>query len=114
MKNALSDIREDMMDFIDGIFPKKKASGGYVSQGTLFYAGEAGPEYIGNLGGQTAVANTDQMGAAIESASYRGMARALQEYGGTVVLSPDTDKLFNVVKQKGREYTRMTGQSWAY
>lgn len=90
------------------------AGGGLPSQGTLFYAGESGPEFVGNMGGQTAVANTDQMGDAIRQAAYEGMSQALREHGGTVVLSPDADKIFNITKEKGREYTRMTGQSWAY
>lgn len=33
------------------------------------------------MGGRTAVANSDQMSAAIEEASFRGMARALSQYG---------------------------------
>lgn len=90
------------------------ADGGFVNSGTLFYAGEAGPEFVGSMGGQTAVANTDQMSDAIRQAAYEGMSQALRENGSTVVLSPDADKIFNITRQKGREYTRMTGQSWAY
>lgn len=84
------------------------------TQGTLFYAGESGPEFVGSMGGRSAVANTDQMSEAIEMAAYRGVSRAMQENNNTVVLSPDADKIFNITREKGREYTRMTGQSWAY
>jgi hypothetical protein len=37
-----------------------KASGGTVDKGQLFIANEAGPELIGNLGGQSTVTNYDQ------------------------------------------------------
>lgn len=37
------------------------ASGGYPDQGQLFLANEAGPELVGTIGGQTAVANTQQI-----------------------------------------------------
>lgn len=37
------------------------AEGGIVSSGQLFIANEAGPEYIGTMGGHTAVANNDQI-----------------------------------------------------
>lgn len=58
------------------------AGGGFPEGGHLFFANENGnPEYIGNMGGRTAVANSDQMSAAIEEASFRGMARALTQYG---------------------------------
>lgn len=37
------------------------AEGGIVPSGQLFIANEAGPEYIGTMGGHTAVANNDQI-----------------------------------------------------
>lgn len=40
-----------------------KAEGGYVSAGSLFYAGEAGPELVGTVGGKTNVTNQDQFTA---------------------------------------------------
>lgn len=43
-----------------------RASGGYVSAGTYFYAGEAGPELIGTVGGKTNVTNQDQFTAGME------------------------------------------------
>ena len=38
-----------------------RASGGYVPNGELFVAREAGPELVGSIGGRTAVANNDQI-----------------------------------------------------
>lgn len=43
------------------------ASGGFVDQGSLFVAGEAGPELVGRIGGKTAVANSDQIVQAVAS-----------------------------------------------
>lgn len=40
---------------------KQKANGGYVSSGELFIANEAGPELIGRIGNNTAVANNMQI-----------------------------------------------------
>lgn len=37
------------------------ASGGFPQMGELFVANEAGPEFVGNIGGRTAVANNDQI-----------------------------------------------------
>jgi len=51
------------------------ASGGFVEQGQLFIAREAGPELVGSMGGHTAVANNDQIVAGISN----GVARANAE-----------------------------------
>lgn len=37
------------------------ASGGFVNEGSMFIAGEAGPELVGRIGNRTAVANSDQI-----------------------------------------------------
>ena len=52
---------------IQNINVQAKASGGYVSNGQLFVAREAGPEMVGSIGNQTAVANNDQIVAGIAS-----------------------------------------------
>lgn len=43
------------------------ASGGFVDEGEMFVAREAGPEMVGTIGGHTAVANNDQIVAGIAS-----------------------------------------------
>lgn len=52
-----------------------RASGGFVQNGELFIAREAGPELVGTMGGQTAVANNDQIVAGIQN----GVAQANEE-----------------------------------
>ena len=53
------------------------ASGGFPEHGQLFLAREAGPELVGTIGGNTAVANNAQIEAGIEEAAYRGFMRAM-------------------------------------
>lgn len=43
-----------------------RAEGGFVPSGTYFYAGEAGPELVGVVGGRTHVTNQDQFTAGME------------------------------------------------
>lgn len=58
-----------------------RAEGGFVKTGQLFFANEAGPEMIGKIGNQTAVANNDQITTSITNA----LLQALNQYdfGGT-------------------------------
>lgn len=58
-----------------------RANGGFVKTGQLFFANEAGPEMIGKIGNQTAVANNDQITTSITNA----LLQALNQYdfGGT-------------------------------
>lgn len=49
------------------------ASGGYVPSGQMFFARESGPEMVGTIGNQTAVANNDQIVAAVSA----GVANAV-------------------------------------
>ena len=71
------------------------------------------PEMIGHIGGNTAVANNDQITEAIAQATYGAMSRALEENGGsmTIVVEGDGDKMFRVFQKKQREYNRQTGMS---
>lgn len=52
-------------------------TGGFPNMGDLFIANEAGPEFVGKIGNQTAVANNDQIVTAIEQAVLRGMSTAM-------------------------------------
>lgn len=54
--------------------PGKFAAGGFVTSGQLFYAREAGPELVGTIGGRTAVANNDQIVAAVSDGVYRAIS----------------------------------------
>lgn len=93
---------------------KKKATGGFVPRGDLFIANEMGAEMIGNIGGNTAVANNNQITEAIATATYNAMARALSENGQNVniVVEGDGDKMFKVFQKKQRDWQRTTGLAY--
>ena len=55
------------------------AEGGFPTTGDLFIANEGGPELIGRMGNQTAVANNDQIKEGIREAAYMAMTQALSE-----------------------------------
>ena len=57
------------------------AQGGYPPVGTMFIAGEAGPEYVGDIGGRTGVMNIEQMAAAM----YKAMTPHLRTIRKTAV-----------------------------
>lgn len=57
------------------------ASGGFVTSGDLFMARETGPEFVGSIGGRTAVANNDQIVEAVSDGVYRAMAPLVSGIG---------------------------------
>lgn len=57
------------------------AAGGMTNHGTMFVAGEAGPEVVGHIGGRTEVLNKSQLAAAIYAAVVAGMSRAVSALG---------------------------------
>ena len=60
----------------------KFAEGGFPSVGQMFIARESGPELVGTLGGHTAVANNDQIVAAISSGVYSAVVSAMTQSNG--------------------------------
>lgn len=60
------------------------ATGGFPEMGELFVARESGPEFVGSIGGRTAIANNDQIVSGIAA----GVREAIVE-----VLSPYLDDL---------------------
>lgn len=52
------------------------ASGGFVEEGQLFVAREAGPEMVGTMGGRTTVANNDQIVEGISQGVYEAVISA--------------------------------------
>ena len=98
----------------------------FAGGGSLFVAGEAGPEVVGHFGGRTEVLNQSQMASAIasgvsrylggnsdggasEDTMYRAFKRALSEtdFGGDIELDGET--LFRSMVRRNRANTRMTG-----
>ena len=55
----------------------KYAAGTAAAHGTLFTAGEAGPEIVGHINGRTEILNQSQLAQTMQAATYGGMVRAL-------------------------------------
>jgi len=62
-------------DIIKLILGRK--DGGFVDQGQLFIAREAGPELVGTIGGRTAVANNDQIVESVSRGVYQAVVAAM-------------------------------------
>ena len=77
----------------------KYATGG-SPHGTMFVAGEAGPEVVGHVGGRTEVLNKSQIASAIASAISGVMNTALKDLG-TAVLSHMTECTNMVIANMG-------------
>lgn len=58
------------------------ADGGFVDAGQMFIAREAGPELVGSINGRTAVANNDQIVAAVSQGVYSAVVSAMSAYVG--------------------------------
>jgi hypothetical protein len=53
------------------------ASGGFVDQGQIFVAREAGPELVGTIGSRTAVVNNDQIVESVSRGVYQAVVAAM-------------------------------------
>lgn len=53
------------------------AQGGFPAMGEMFIAREAGPEMVGSINGRTAVANNDQIVAAVSQGVYQAVVAAM-------------------------------------
>ncbi len=92
-----------------------KYASGTLNAGSMFIAGEAGPELVGHVGGRTEVLNQSQLAAVMESAVASGMAQAYSNGGGNVtvnvVLQGDAKKIFEVVKKENNSRVMQTGRA---
>ena len=61
----------------------KLADGGFVGVGQMFIAREAGPELVGSINGRTAVANNDQIVAAVSQGVYEAVVSAMSGNRGS-------------------------------
>ena len=59
------------------------ANGGFPDMGQMFIAREAGPELVGNINGRTAVANNDQIVAAVSQGVYSAVVAAMGNDNGS-------------------------------
>lgn len=59
------------------------ANGGFPDMGQMFIAREAGPELVGSINGRTAVANNDQIVAAVSQGVYSAVVAAMGNNNGS-------------------------------
>ena len=79
------------------------AQGGFPGMGELFVAREAGPELVGKIGGRTAVANNDQIVAAVSQGVYSAVVAAMSSGGDgsaqTVNVYLDGKQIYSSMKK---------------
>jgi hypothetical protein len=71
-----------------------------VSHGTLFWAGEAGPEIVGHAGGRTEVLNKSQLAAAMYQAvnsAMQGVTLDANFYGGSESAEDNYDTMYQAM-----------------
>lgn len=91
------------------------ANGGFPGMGEMFIAREAGPELVGKIGSRSAVANNDQIVAAVSQGVYDAVTAAMGGYAGgqdqAIYVYLDGKQITAVVEKRQRERgaTLMTG-----
>lgn len=85
----------------------KFADGGFPQVGQLFLAREAGPELVGTMNGQTAVANNDQIISGIRQGVYEAVSAAMNGQGGETVVKVFLDS--REIKTGQQRYARAMG-----
>lgn len=86
-----------------------KAEGGFVSDGEIFVAREAGPEMVGTINGRTAVANNDQIVEAISIGVAKAMSGTSRNTNVVIEANGDTQGLMNFITFKQKEKNRQFG-----
>ena len=94
------------------------AMGGFPQMGQIFLARENGPEYVGTMGGHTAVANNDQIVEGIADgiypAVYNAFMQALSRYNtngsNNIQVFVGGKEITDVVVKDINEATMMTGE----
>lgn len=93
----------------------KHAAGGFVSDGQLFLARESGPEMVGQIGGQTAVANNGQIVQAVSAGVAKAVAGVLTSYqggesdGGELAIYLDGEQVYRGLAKARDRYGARTG-----
>lgn len=93
----------------------KHAAGGFVGDGQLFLARESGPEMVGQIGGQTAVANNGQIVQAVSAGVAKAVANVLTSYqggesdGGELAIYLDGEQVYRGLAKARDRYGARTG-----
>ena len=87
------------------------ANGGFVDEGQMFVAREAGPELVGTIGNRSAVANNEQIVSAVSQGVYQAVLQAMSQSSGnqTVEAKVNDKVLFEVLVNRARQETVRKG-----
>ena len=83
-----------------------KANGGFVDEGQMFVAREAGPELVGNIGSKTGVINNDQIVRSVSNGVASAVANVL--VGSDFDSSKDDRPI--IIQINGREVARAVNE----
>lgn len=98
-----------LSDFGIGYIPTF-ATGGLPEKGSLFIANEQSPELIGNIGGQTAVVNNDQIVEAVASGVAQAVSKVLANSNSKQPLNVYLDG--EVIYSNQKEISRNKGRNY--
>ncbi len=92
------------------------AQGGFPEDGQLFIARESGAEMVGNIGGRTAVANNDQIVAAVSQGVYSAVVSAMNGESGNgnninLTVTLDGETVYKNVVKHNNQKVKQTGNS---
>jgi hypothetical protein len=103
------------IDYVSELYIPRLAEGGFVNEGQMFIAREAGPEMVGQIGRKNAVANNDQIVEGIASGVYRAMMMANSGGGKEVTVNAVLELDGDIVGKKVIKYhngvVMQTGES---
>ena len=90
------------------------AAGGFPTHGSVFVAGEAGPELAGHIGGRTEVLNQSQLASTMYSSVLSAMETALSKrrYSSQqpIQVYLDGKVVFDNTRERATEYFNRTGE----
>ncbi len=88
---------------------EQKAEGGFVDTGQMFIARESGPEFVGRIGGRTAVANNDQIVESISKGVAIAMMKTQKDTNVYIQAKGDTQGLLSFIEFEKRKKDRQFG-----
>lgn len=113
--NLINKIPGVNISHVGELYIPRLAEGGYVSEGQMFIAREAGPEMVGQIGRKNAVANNDQIVEGIAAGVYRAMMMANSSGSKAVTVNATIELDGDVVGRKVINYhngvVMQTGES---
>lgn len=85
------------------------ANGGMPGHGSMFVAGEAGPEIVGHVGGRTEVLNQSQLASTMYSAVFSAMQAANGNGSQPIQVYLDGKVVFDSTRQYAQDFARRNG-----